>query len=69
MKYEEGQKIKIKSGVYKCLDDPFMEIEVDIYRQAEVTVIADIPKEDMVIVNISRKKTPVRFSIPRDRIA
>jgi len=64
--YETGKKIKVEPGVYCCLDDPFMELNIKV--EVELEIIADISEEKKVIVDASNKQ-PVRVVIPYYQIA
>ena len=65
--YKVGKKIKIKAGIYSCLDDSFMELNVE--NETELEIIADVSEEKKVIVNGSKRQPAVRIAIPYHRIA
>ncbi len=65
--YEAGKKIRVRHGIYPCMDDPFLELHVK--NQTELEIIADIEEEKKVVVNASKNKQPVRIVIPYYQIA
>lgn len=64
--YKAGKKVLVKPGIYSCLEDSFMELNIE--TQVELKIIADISEEKKVIVDASNKQ-PVRVAIPYYQIA